>query len=174
MTRRVFLLMGLAILAVILSHAAGWGQIAMFNWADRTRPVIAPNYDLVGTLDDYILLVIRQITAFAVPAFLFCSGFFVAFAARSNRGVFTWRMVRVRLVNLLIPYLIWSVLWYGLDTVQGHGYPPGKFLTNLVTGMTDGSGSYYFVPLVCQFYILSPFIMRLAKSRPRMLLTVAG
>src|SRR5512139_130039 len=128
MTRRVFLLMGLAILAVILSHAAGWGQIAMFNWADRTRPVIAPNYDLVGTLDDSILLVIRQVTAFAVPAFLFCSGFFVAFAARSNRGVFTWRMVRVRLVNLLIPYLIWSAVWYMLDTVQGRGYPPGDFV----------------------------------------------
>ncbi len=173
MTRRVFLLMGLAILAVVLSHAAGWGQIAMFNWADRLRPVTVPNYDLVGTLDDYILLAIRQLTAFAVPAFLFCSGFFVAFAARSAGGVFTWRMVRMRLVNLLIPYLIWSTLWYGLDFLQGRGYAPRDFIAGLVTGRADG-GSYYFVPLVCQFYILSPFIMRAAKARPRLLLAIAA
>jgi peptidoglycan/LPS O-acetylase OafA/YrhL len=167
--------MGLAILAVILSHAAGWGQIAMFNWANQVRPgITVPNYDLVGTLDDYILLVLRQVTSFAVPAFLFCSGFFVAFAARSNRGIFTWRMVRVRLVNLLIPYLIWSLVWYALDFVQGDGYPPWEFAGNLVMGMTDGSGSYYFVPLVCQFYLLSPFIMRWARANPRALIAVAA
>lgn len=173
MTRRVFLLMGLAILAVILSHAAGWGQIAMFNWADRVRPVTVPNYDLVGTLDDYTLLLIRQITAFAVPAFLFCSGFFVTFAARSNHGEFSWRMVRVRLINLLIPYLIWSALWYGLDILQGRSYSPGDFAMDLIAGEAAG-GSYYFVPLVCQFYLMSPFIMRLARSRPRALLAAAS
>ncbi len=173
MTRRVFLLMGLAILAVIFSHAAGWGQIAMFNWTDRYLPVTVPNYDQVGTLPDYILLVIRQATAFAVPAFLFGSGFFVAFASRGNRGEFTWRMVRVRLINLLIPYLIWSTLWYILDALQGRIYLPGEYVTRLFTGLADG-GSYYFVPLVSQFYLLSPFIVRLARTRPRLLLAIAG
>jgi membrane-bound acyltransferase YfiQ involved in biofilm formation len=173
MTRRVFLLMGLAILAVVLSHAAGWGQIAMFNWTDRYRPVTVPNYDQVGTLNDYILVVIRQLTAFAIPAFLFCSGFFVAFASRGARGEFTWRMVRTRLINLLIPYLIWSNLWYVLNTLLNRGQPPGDYIPWLVTGMAAG-GSYYFVPLMCQFFLLSPFIVRLAKTRPNVLLIVAG
>jgi peptidoglycan/LPS O-acetylase OafA/YrhL len=145
----------------------------MFNWTDRYLPVTVPNYDQVGTLPDYILLIIRQLTAFAVPAFLLCSGFFVAFASRGNRGVFTWRMVRVRLINLLIPYLIWSILWYLLDALQGHVYPPGEYVARLFTGKADG-GSYYFVPLVCQFYLLSPFIVRLAQTRPRLLLAIAA
>ncbi|HTP08962.1 MAG TPA: acyltransferase [Anaerolineae bacterium] len=173
MNRRVFLLMGLAILAVVISHAAGWGQIAMFNWTDRYRPVTVPNYDQVGTLNDYILVVIRQLTSFAIPAFLFCSGFFVAFASRGARGEFTWRMVRARLINLLIPYLIWSNLWYVVDTLLGHGQPPGDYIPWLFTGMAAG-GSYYFVPLMCQFFLLAPFIVRLAKTRPIVLLTVAG
>jgi fucose 4-O-acetylase-like acetyltransferase len=145
----------------------------MFNWTDRYLPVTVPNYDQVGTLPDYILLAIRQMTAFAVPAFLFCSGFFVAFASRGNRGEFTWRMVRVRLINLLIPYLIWSVLWYILDALQGHIYPAGEYVVRLLTGNANG-GSYYFVPLVCQFYLLSPLIVRLAQTRPRWLLVIAG
>ena len=173
MTRRVFLLMGLAILAVILSHAAGWGQIAMFSWTDRYLPVTVPNYDQVGTLPDTILLIIRQLTTFAVPAFLFCAGFFVAYSSRGNQGVFSWRMVRTRLSNLLIPYLIWSVLWFALDAIQRQIYPPGDYIVRLITGEAAG-GSYYFVPLVCQFYLLSPFIVRVARTRPRLLLIVAA
>jgi probable poly-beta-1,6-N-acetyl-D-glucosamine export protein len=173
MTRRTFLLMGLAILAVVLSHAAGWGEIAMFQWTDRYRQVTVPNYDLVGSVADYVLLVIRQLTVFAVPAFLFCSGFFVAFAARGSRVRYPWSMVRVRLIDLLIPYLLWSFMWYITDALQGRIYTPTEYVIGLMTGQAAG-GSYYFIPLLSQFYLLSPFIVPLAKTRWKLLLIIAG
>jgi peptidoglycan/LPS O-acetylase OafA/YrhL len=173
MTRRTFLLMGLAILGVVVSHAAGWAQIGMFNWTNRYLPVTVPNYDQVGSVADYVLVVIRQLAVFSVPAFLFCSGCFVAYAARGSRGEYTWNMVRVRLIGLLIPYLLWSFVWYITDALQGKIYTPIEYVTGLITGRADG-GSYFFVPLLCQFYLLAPFIVRLAKRHWRMLLVIAG
>ena len=68
MYRRVFLLMGLAIVAVVCNHAAGWGYTAMFWWTDRYRPVTVPNFDQTGTLPYYGLLLLKQLTLFSVPA----------------------------------------------------------------------------------------------------------
>ena len=67
MARRILLLSGLAILAVVLNHAGGFGQIAMFLWADRYRPVSVPNWDQLGTPVHYALLTIRSVGVFAVP-----------------------------------------------------------------------------------------------------------
>ena len=172
MTKRVGLLMGLCILCVVVSHAAGWGQIAMFNWTDRYRPVTVPNFDQLGTLPYYVLLVIRQLTAFAVAGLLFASGFFIAYAARGNRATVSWTMVKVRIVNLLVPYAIWSLVCLAGDALEGIVYSPVEYLERFVIGTADG-GSYYFVPLLCQFYLLSPFIVRLAKTRWRLLLLAA-
>jgi len=172
MTRRVFLLMGLAIFAVVLSHAAGWGQIAMVNWTDRYRPVTVPNYDAVGSLGWNVLVFIRQIVVWAVPAFLFCSALFVTYAARGSQGVFSWKMARVRIVGLLIPYLIWSIFWFVMDALEHTFYSPGEYISRLIVGKADG-GSYFFIPLLCQFYLLSPLIVQGAKSKPKRLLVVA-
>lgn len=172
MIRRVFLLMGLAIFAVVLSHAAGWGQIAMINWADRYRPVTVPNFDQVGGLSYDILLVVRQLTVWAVPAFLFCSAVFVTYAVRGSRGVFNWKMARVRVVDLLIPYLIWSVVWFAADALEHYILTPGEYLSRLITGTADG-GTYFFVPLLCLFYLLSPWMVPMARSHPKRLLAIA-
>jgi membrane-bound acyltransferase YfiQ involved in biofilm formation len=165
--------MGVAILAVVLNHAAGWGEIAMFNWADRYRAVTVPNYDQLSSVSYYVLQIIRQLALFSVPAFLFGSGFFVAFAARGTRGNFTWKMVRVRLFDLLVPYLLWSCVWFVTDALQGKIYPIGDYLWRLLVGKAEG-GSYYFIPLLCQFYLLSPFLVPLARTRPKLLLAIAG
>lgn len=173
MTKRIFLLMGLSILAVVISHAAGWGQIAMINWADRYRPVVAPNFDQVGTLPYDFLVFIRQLLAFAVPAFLFCSGFFVAYASRGSQAVYSWKMARTRIIDLLQPYLFWSFVWLVLDALQHKIFTPLEYVALLVLGKADG-GSYFFVPLLCQFYVLSTVIVPLAKTKPKQLLIIAS
>ena len=91
MTKRVFLLNGLAIVAVVCNHAASWGYTALFWWTDRYRPVTVPNYDQLGSLSYWAIVVVRQLTVFSLPAFLFVSGFFVAYASRGNRSSLTWR-----------------------------------------------------------------------------------
>jgi membrane-bound acyltransferase YfiQ involved in biofilm formation len=173
MTKRVFLLMGVATLAVVLSHAASWGQIALFDWADRYRAVTVPNYDALGSVTDYVLVIIRQLATFAVPGFLFCSGFFVAYAARGSRAAFGWKMVRTRLIDLLIPYLLWTGLSFGLDALQGNTLTSGEYIARFITGDPLHSG-YYFVILVTQFYLLSPWIILLAQRHPRRLLIITA
>jgi membrane-bound acyltransferase YfiQ involved in biofilm formation len=173
MIRRVFLLSGLAILAVVLSHAAGWGQVAMFLWTDRYRPVTVPNYDQLGSLSYYILLVIRQLTVWSVPAFLFVSGFFVAYAARGSQSVLGWRMVKGRLTSLLVPYALWSGVCFTSDALQGIVYTPAEYLKRLAFGQADG-GAYFYVPLLCGFYLLSPLTVPIAKTHSRLLLLMAA
>jgi len=168
--RRVFFLNGLAILCVVCGHAASWAEIAMFWWADTYRNVPAPNFDQMGSPSHWILVVVMQLTIFSVPAFLFASGCFVAYAGRGSSSGLSWKVVRVRLTNLLIPYVIWSVVLFFVDFLDGNVYSPVEYLTRFATGKADGYGVYFYVPLICQFYLLSPLIVRLARTRGRLLL----
>jgi len=161
MTKRLLLLNGLAILAVVCNHAAGWGYTAMFWWTDRYRPVSTPNFDQLGSFSYYGLSVLRQITVFSVPAFLFASGYFVAYAAR-GRSAPSWKMVKVRLTNLLIPYVIWSAVIFVGDALQGITHAPVEYLERQVSGGADEP--YLYVPLLYQFYLLSPLVVPMAKT----------
>lgn len=172
MTKRLLLLSGLAILAVVCSHATGWGFIAMFRWTDSYRPVAAPNYDQVGSLSYYFLVVLGRLGAFAVPAFLFVSGFFIAYAVRGKQSALSWRVLGVRLRNLLVPYLIWSVAVFVGDALQGIFYTPLQYLEKILLGRAHPA--YFFVPLLCQFYLLSPLIVPLARTRWKLLLVASA
>jgi len=166
------LLRGWAILAVLANHATGSGFVAMFWWAHRYRPVTSPNYDQLGTLSYHILTAINQLAMFSVPAFLFMSGLFITFAVRGSSPVLSWKVIRARLVFLLWPFLIWSILVFAVDGLLGTFHSPTEYLVKLVTG--NATGAYFFVPLLVQFYLLSPFLVRWAKARPRSLLAVSA
>lgn len=169
MTKRLLLLGGLAIVAVVLNHAAGYGQIALFLWADSYLPVEVPYWAALGSLADWSLIAVRSIGAFAVPAFLFISGFFSVYMVGSDQPAGqTWRAVWRRVTGLTIPYLIWSFLIFVMDALQGIVYDPAKYGVKLLT--TGASGHLFYVPLLCTCYILSPWIVKLARRRPRLLL----
>jgi len=172
MIRRVFLLNGLAILAVVCNHAASWGYIAMFWWTHRYRPVNSPNFDQIGTLPYYGLLVIQQLTVFSVPAFLFVSGFFVVYAARGSQFTLNWRTVKVRITNLLVPYITWSAVIFIGDFLQGITYTPVEYLRRLALG--GATEAYFYIPLICQFYLLSPLVVPIAKTRGRLMLYISA
>jgi len=144
----------------------------MFWWTDRYRPVPVPNFDQLGSPTYHVMLAIRQLSVFAVPAFLFISGFFLAYAARGNHSSLNWKVVRVRITNLLVPYIIWSVFIFIGDSLQGIFHAPTEYLLRLVIGKADGP--YFFVPLLCQFYLLSPLIVRLARAKGWWLLLVSA
>jgi len=116
----------------------------------------------MGNLAYYVLLVIKQLTTFSVPAFLFVSGFFVAYAARGNQSTFSWKMVWVRISNLVVPYLIWSVVVFAVDYILKVRYAPMEYLVRLATG--NATPAYFFVPLLCQLYVLAPFVVLTAKN----------
>jgi peptidoglycan/LPS O-acetylase OafA/YrhL len=157
MLKQLSMLNGLAIVAAVLNHSVSYGYIAMFWWVDQYRPVTPPNYEQIGSPSYFGLVALQSLTLFCVPAFLFAAGYFVAYAARAESGL-TWKMVRARVTRLLVPYLIWSAL---------------RFLTDPAL-QQEFVVPYYFIVVLIQFYLLSPFIVRWAKTYPRRLLISTG
>lgn len=162
MVRRLLLLNGIAVIGVALNHASGYGFQAMFLWTDRYLPVTVPDFSQTGSLAFYGIVIIQQLIYFTLPAFLFVSGFFVAFSAGRENPKLKWNVVFARVKTLIIPLIVWIVIlflfFYNLDL--------GKLKNALL--------SYYYIPLLIQFFILAPFMVRLAKRRWALLLIVAA
>jgi peptidoglycan/LPS O-acetylase OafA/YrhL len=172
MPRRLLLLNGLAILCVILFHAVGWGFTALFAWPHRYLPVTSPNYDQVGSLTYYGLRVGEQLVAFSIPAFLFVSGFFVAFSTGQHQPTVAWKVIWTRIRSLWPPYLFWSIVLWVWFALQGLVYSAGDYVRLLLTGATNPA--FYFVILLTQFYLLSPLIVRLARWNWKWLLLLTA
>lgn len=174
MIRRLLLLNGVAIMGVILFHAAGWGFTAQLFWADRYNAVPA---EQIGTFPYYVLRLIEQLIVFSIPAFLFVSGFFIAFATGRAHKTISWKVVGSRTRDMIIPYTLWTMVYWGLFLLEarfldGRRYALTEYVQMYLTGETDPA--YYYVPLLIQFYLLSPFLVLWAKARPVSLLVVTG
>lgn len=173
MTQRLLLLNGLAILAVVCNHAATWGHTALFWWVyGIVDDVHKPNYEYLGTFSYYALLLLSKFTIFAVPSFLFVTGFFIAYTARGTQSSLNWKVMQTRLKWLLIPYIIWSIAIFIFNLRLGPALLPNEYLKQLILGQAEGA--YYYIPLLCQFYFLAFVILPIAKHHWRLLLLVSG
>jgi len=172
MVKKLLHLNGLAVLAVALNHSLSWGYIALFWWTDRYRPVSVPNFDQLGSPIYYLFRVGEQLIIFAIPAFLFVSGYFLAITAGRGQSPLRWNIIFVRLKNLLIPFFIWSVIVLFLDIALGREVPPAEFIFVIVTGRA--ADPFYFIPVLAQLYLISPFIVQFARNNWKRLLLFAG
>ena len=168
MVKRLLILNGLAILGAVLYHATGWGFTAMFWWTDQYRAVTVPNFDQIGGAGYYFLRILEQLVSFSIPAFLFVSGYFVAVAAGRTQKTISWDVVRSRIFKLVIPFVLWSVLILIAQILQGTQYSVGSFLLTIVLGRTGAP--FYFVPVLVQLYLVSPFLVPLARQHWKLLL----
>lgn len=147
----------------------------MFFWAEEAYGVVPP--DQVGSIPYYAFRIFEQMAVFSIPAFLFVSGFFIAFATGRRHETIPWPVVWVRIRDLLIPYTIWSVILWILLFAEGwafgnHRISLAGLPANYLIGKTNPA--YYYVPLLIQFYLLSPLIVRWAKTHPKSLLAAAA
>jgi probable poly-beta-1,6-N-acetyl-D-glucosamine export protein len=171
MARKLLYLNGLAIIAVILFHTAGTGFTAMFAWGHRYLPESLPVMSQVGSLSYYWLRFFEQLAVFSIPAFLFVSGFFVA-VATGRRETINWKAVLSRSRSLIVPYLIWSTIAIALLMLEGNRYGVFELFRVYLTG--GANPVLYFVPLLVQFYLLAPFLVRLARKNWKLFLLMAG
>jgi len=172
MAKRLLQLNGIAILCVVLFHATGFGFTAMFSWAHRYRAVTSPNYDQVGTAPYFALRIIEQFVVFCLPAFLFVSGFFVAFLLGRSGVSIDIRAQLARAKNLVVPYLFWSSLVLIGYAAEGRILSEGRYVRILLTGAANET--YYYVPMLLQLYLIAPFLAMLARARPAPVLTLAA
>jgi peptidoglycan/LPS O-acetylase OafA/YrhL len=173
MVRRLLYLNGLAAIGVVLNHAVGWGFVAKFWWVHRYLPLNSPNFASMGDFSYYAMRVIEQLIIVSIPIFLFVSGFFIAVATGRNQTTVAWSLVLTRIKNILIPYVIWSGVVFLLEFMESRTLlPAGVYLSRLVFGRTYDV--FYFIPLLVQLYLLSPFLVPLAKNKPKLFLLGAG
>jgi len=172
MVRRLLLLNGLAILGVIWFHAGGWGFTALLAWQGRYAAAVGPGFEPLGSAGYYALRIVEQTIVASIPAFLFVSGYFIAVAAGRTQKTVGWGVVGARIKNLLIPYLIWSVTLLALHYLQGYSHSATGYLMILATGKANPA--YYYIILLGQFYLISPFLVPLARKRWPLLLVGSG
>jgi peptidoglycan/LPS O-acetylase OafA/YrhL len=160
MTKRLLLLNGLAALMVVLNHASFYGFRAMFYWVDLYRPVTSPNFDQIGSFAYYFLFISHQLAELAIPAFLFVSGFFITFTARGEKSVLGWNTVFSRVKKFIVPFLFWTVTLILLERI----FPIDLKLIGKTSSLQEAITLYYYIPLAIQYYLLSPWIVPLAKK----------
>lgn len=98
-------------------------------------------------------VIVRPFVNFGVGLFLFLSGWL------TREAGFGMSFFRKRISRVLIPYVIWTVV-YSLQRGV-----PDKILFNLLT--TKACAAFYYVAVYVQFVILTPLLCRLADSRFR-------
>ena len=145
--RTIPTLRGLAILGVVLNHA-NWHVLSKFT---------------PGEVPGYLFVASDQVCKFAIPAFMFIAGYFIAYATSGGKHDLRWAVIRARLENLLWPWLIWSVVLMIGQSFQGRPISLTEFLRTLFV-------HYYFIPLLSSYYLLAPLVVKWARSATRMLL----
>lgn len=141
------MLRGIAIIGVILIH------------------ITAVTFHESQGVSEAFLIAVNQISRFAVPVFLFLSGLGLAISNRSEEGYFhfLWR----RISKIVPLYLIWTTVYLLFKSI----FEPVSFMV-ILKGILTGETFYhlYYVPLIILFYILYPFVKRVATSNVAMLL----
>lgn len=169
MFKQLLVLSGIATICAVVNHTADYVIIAMFWWTDLYRPVTVPNYDAVGGLSYYTLLLVVQIAIAAVPAFLFISGFFIATMTGRNHERIGWKPIFRRIKFLIWPYLLWSLVIIFISIIlDGKEFDLRGLPLVLISG--SATGAFYYIPLLILLYLLSPFMSPIAKHRPWLLL----
>lgn len=139
-------LRGLSIIGVLLIHV-----VSQIVWKGGAS---------VG--DENYAMFWNQWSRFCVPAFIFISGLLLTY--RNEPGTFRYyRFVKRRAVDLLVPYVLWTLL--SIMNLHKWGTINPDWIRRVVF---TGWGYYfqlYFIPLIFQFYILSPVFLWLFWGR---------
>ncbi|WP_017754418.1 acyltransferase [Calidifontibacillus oryziterrae] len=139
----------IAILAVIVIHT-----IAQPVTLLPTDSAIYPAY-----------ISIYALVQFAVPSFIFLSGFVLFYSYESRWNLATCKaFFKKRILFIVIPYVLWS-LFYFLVLQLGYNQNPFTHIPNFLRDLLVGKNytHLYFIFIIIQFYILFPGFMYILK-----------
>lgn len=129
----------LSILAVLLIHT--------------TTRVLEAGYYNLNLFSTTLFL--NQISRFAVPLFIFISGFLLEVNNSMELNYLSY--LKKRFTKILIPYIFWSLIYYFFVYTNNS--------ENLLMVFLKGNASYqlYFIPTICIFYLLFPLLHKMYK-----------
>lgn len=143
--------LGGAIIGVIAIHVSSAG-------------LALPN----GSFAFYFTLIWRNLINFSVPLFIFISGYFMSKKEIKNCREYLY-FLKKQVPRVLIPMWIYSALWIVAKFLVGNI----NFYNEILKLITfRSSGIYYFVALIVQFYLLTPFLTHM-KSKKSLLISVS-
>lgn len=111
---------------------------------------------------------LNQYGRFGTPIFAVISGFLLFYQAK-NRGFRLGYFLKSRLTKIVIPFLIWSLIYryllyyYDKQALENFQTEATKIL------MGDSFYHLYFVVIVIQFYFVFPFLQKLFRTQTLML-----
>ncbi|MDH7479854.1 MAG: acyltransferase [Syntrophomonadaceae bacterium] len=125
-----------------------------------------------GSIIQLEYLVVNQFTRFAVPSFVFLTGFTLAWKHICQRTPFEFaKFLKRRFLIVFIPYTFWSFFYFFyIRLLSGQLTDPttinwGKLGSRFIHELLVGDACYhmYFIILILQFYLLAPLFLLAAQ-----------
>lgn len=115
-----------------------------------------------GSLPNILMLILNRSLKFTTPIFVFLSGV-TGFYGYRNKKIKYVPFIIKRLKKVLIPYVVWCVVYYIAFIKIGYY---GKNLNFFIENVFTGNMSYhlYFVIIITQLYLLGPLLYCLVKK----------
>ena len=171
MTRKLLFLNGIAIIFAVYHHSIYWAVTAINYWGDRFISSATPELLSIPNVFSLFLRITDQIAGSAVPAFLFVSGFLYSFSLDRQTIRQSYRLIQKRILYLLFPYIVWSTATVVFRAIEGRSYTVVELIRVYLLGEADAP--FYYVPLIIQMIILSPFLFKAVKKYPVVILPIA-
>jgi len=108
------------------------------------------------------VIVLNTLSKFAVPSFVLISGY-VLYYVNYNKKVEALPFYKKRISKVLVPYLIWSILYIFVNYLA---YARPIDMKSLIYYFGLGKANYhlYYICLILQLYILFPLIFKIYQS----------
>lgn len=120
-----------------------------------------------NTVNYHLGIIWRQIIGCAVPIFLAISGYFM-----SNKNINTHSkygsFIKKQIPRVYIPMLVWSVPLLALNLF----FKDTNITNSLILFLIGGFSVYYFIALIMQYYLLLPFLQRIANKKGLIVSTI--
>ena len=149
---------GLAIIGVVAIHANFLAFPCRYSLAD--------NWNFL------FLVAYGQLLAFAIPAFVFISGYWLSKKPIESLEDYKTFLIR-RLPRVLIPYFFWSFILLGFATIKTHHFDIYEIIFKLMTGRAYYPYyPYYFIVMITPLYLLTPVFHYINRKRYGLILVL--
>lgn len=112
-----------------------------------------------------------QAASFVVYGFIFLSG--IKQFLEKNKNIDYFEYYKKRLVKIVLPYILWLLIYYAYDCINNIEVFNFK---NLIYYLYSGDyiGHFYFVAVIVQFYLLMPLWKKLfSKVSPHIMIPLS-
>jgi len=115
-----------------------------------------------GSIHILFFTLINRTLQFAVPLFIFISGFVLYYNYQHKQEFGYYNFIKKRLSGILIPYCVWTLIYYGFFIMAGYYTFSWEFFLRKLM-LADMVYHLYFVLLIVQFYILFGVFLNLFR-----------